>query len=76
MVIITAYIYILHLIKGGFFVIFEEKSNLEIQFKIQNTLIKIFNDKCVRRDRDKIDMVLNNVMLYLELEKTSEDIEK
>ncbi len=55
--------------------VFEEKSNLEMQFKIQNTLVKIFNDKCAGRDRDKIDMVLNNVMLYLELEKESKYIE-
>lgn len=54
--------------------IFNKEKNLEIQFKVQNTLIKIFNNNCIRPNRERIQIILNNVRLYSDEEKMFKDI--
>lgn len=54
--------------------IFNKEKNLEIQFKVQNTLIKIFNNSCIKPNQEKIQMILNNVRLYSDEEKIFKDI--
>lgn len=43
-------------------------------FKVQNTSIKIFNDKCIKKGQDEIDILLSNIAIYVELEKLSKDV--
>ena len=54
--------------------IFNKEKNLEIQFKLQNTLIKIFNSNCIKPNQKRIQMILGNIQLYLKEEKTFKDI--